>query len=236
MNEAAAASQEAPGWYGKIASLGDFAHRRLPHDAIQRIDTWLSYAMAASRQQLGPQWPDIYLTAPLLRFAWTPKVEGPKWWFGVLMPSCDNVGRYYPLIVAQRRTQAPQGADALDHLEAWFDHIGEAAASTLDEQTSLAGFEQALSNAPPWPPSGAQLAMKMRPVAGGERHCLDDRGSIAQWLQALATEALQSRFGGCSIWSSRAPDEPGAVVTVLQGLPDASAFATLLTTRTQAPR
>ena len=243
MTQAADAHQhEAPGWYGKIASLGDFAQRRLPHDVIQRIDAWLSCAMAASRQHLGPQWPDAYLIAPVLRFAWAPGVEGPQWWFGVLMPSCDNVGRYYPLIVAQPRARPPQDAAALDHLEAWFDHIAQAAASTLDEQTSLAGFEQALRNAPPWPPpqpppvtfKDAPVARVRRQVAGGEEHRFDARAALAQWLHALAAEELQARFGGCSIWWRRVQGEPDAVVTVLQGLPDPSAFATLLTARSQA--
>ena len=49
-------SREPPGWYGKLSMLGDFAQRRLPEHAVQRCDTWLSQAMAASREQLGAGW------------------------------------------------------------------------------------------------------------------------------------------------------------------------------------
>ncbi len=106
-------ARDPPGWYGKLAMLGDFAQRRLPEHAVRRCDTWLSRAMAAGREHLAANWLDVYLSAPVLRFAWAPGVLDELWWFGVVMPSCDQVGRYFPLLVAQSRTGAPADRIAL---------------------------------------------------------------------------------------------------------------------------
>ena len=45
--------QEAPGWYGKVAALGDFASRRLDHEWVQACDRWLSDCVSSSQSQLG---------------------------------------------------------------------------------------------------------------------------------------------------------------------------------------
>src|SRR5690349_18460064 len=104
----------APGWFGKLALLGDFASRRMTPEWIQGCDHWLSGAMLASQAALGTRWKEAYLSAPVWRFAWAPGVVDTSWWFGVLMPSCDNVGRYFPLVVAQSRPRPPTDRFALD--------------------------------------------------------------------------------------------------------------------------
>ena len=43
---------EAPGWYGKMAMLGDFASRRLPQEFIDACDAWLARGVEMSRAQL----------------------------------------------------------------------------------------------------------------------------------------------------------------------------------------
>ena len=132
---------DTPGWYGKLSALGDFAGRRLPDAFRAACDPWLSQAMAGSRAQLGERWLDVYLTAPVLRFAWAPGVFDAHWWFGVMMPSCDNVGRYFPLLVAHPRPRAPVDRIALDHLDLWLEHLAGAAVQTLLEDASVEAFE-----------------------------------------------------------------------------------------------
>ena len=124
---------EVAAWYGKLSSLGDFAQRRMPAELFAAFDTWLSTAMRDGRELLGERWLDVYLTAPVLRFAWAPGVIDSRWWFGVLMPSCDSVGRYFPLVIAQPRARAPEDRIALDHLELWYEHLAHAALHTLSD-------------------------------------------------------------------------------------------------------
>lgn len=220
--------RDAPGWYGKLATLGDFAHRRLPAEFIRVGDAWLSQAMSASHQQLGDRWLDVYLTAPVMCFAWAPGVADAHWWFGLLMPSCDNVGRYFPLLIAHRRARPPLDRIALDHLEAWFGHLANAATHTLGEQSSIETFEQALRDAPPWPTPGAPAALTLRSTSNGDRYHLGRRATLNHWLHAMAIDELHARFKGCSIWWRQGDAGHDATASVVRGLPDPSTFAEML--------
>jgi type VI secretion system protein ImpM len=216
------ASADIPGWYGKLSSLGDFATRRLAPEFRAACDPWLSQAMAGSRAQLGERWLDVYLKAPVLRFAWAPGVFDTRWWFGVLMPSCDNVGRYFPLLIAHPRPRPPVDRIALDHLDIWLDHLADAALQTLHEQASVNTFEAALNQAPPWPTPGVTVRIAMNTSPGGERYELDRAATLNQWLHAISIHELQTRFAGHSLWWRQ-------TVNAVRGLPDPSAFAALLT-------
>ena len=222
-------SSDAAGWYGKVATLGDFAHRRLPPDFVRRSDAWLAGAMSASRAELGERWLDCYLTAPLMRFAWAPGVAGDaQWWFGVLMPSCDNVGRYFPLLIASPRSRPPLDRIAIDHLDAWFDHLADAATHTLAERASLDGFEKALADAPPWPTPGTPHPMAQHAAADGTHYAFATRASLNQWLHAIAIRDLHARFAGCSVWWRRGAGAANATAHVYSGLPEPAAFAGML--------
>lgn len=225
-------TRDAPGWYGKLSSLGDFAQRRLPPAWISACDTWLSRAMQGSQTQLGAHWLDVYLTAPVLRFAWAPGVVDGQWWFGVLMPSCDNVGRYFPLVVAHPRSRPPADRIALDHLELWYDNLAQAAMQTLGESASVEAFEEALHQSPPWPTPGPGAALNAQGPQYLQRYQLAPAASLAQWLHTLAATDLQARLAGCTLWWRRAEDGNGDSVSVLRGLPEAGGFVELLGSRT----
>ena len=155
---------EPAGWYGKIASLGDFAQRRLPPAWIARCDAWLSTALPGARAALGPRWLDIYLTAPILRFAWTPGIVDGRWWVGILMASCDNVGRYFPLIIARALSEAPTDETALDRLADWYEHVAQIALGTLDDKHgSLAALEAALAAMPATRPAAVEARPETAP-------------------------------------------------------------------------
>lgn len=124
--------------------LGDFAHRRLPHGVTNTCDAWLMQCMQASREQLAEQWPQAYLAAPIWRFEWECGVVNGDHWFGVLMPSVDRVGRYFPLVITQAFEEPP----TTESLDAWFEHLSHAAADTLQGDANLDDFEAALARAP----------------------------------------------------------------------------------------
>jgi len=232
MNQTSAAADisEVAAWYGKLSSLGDFAQRRMPAELFAAFDTWLSTAMRDGREQLGERWLDIYLTAPVLRFAWAPGVIDSRWWFGVLMPSCDSVGRYFPLVIAQPRARAPEDRIALDHLELWYEHLAHAALHTLsdDDGGSLDALEAALHEAPPWPTPGRQATVTSRETRHGDHLGLAPAATLNQWLHGMALRDLNRRLAGCTVWWRVTEDRVGDSVDILQGLPDGGDFAALL--------
>ena len=221
---------EVAAWYGKLSSLGDFAQRRMPAELFTAFDTWLSTAMRDGREQLGERWLDVYLTAPVLRFAWAPGVVDSRWWFGVLMPSCDSVGRYFPLVIAQPRARAPEDRIALDHLELWYEHLAHAALHTLsdDDGGSLDALEAALQETPPWPTPGRQATVSSRETLHGDHLGLAPAATLNQWLHGLALRDFNRRLAGCTVWWRVTEDRDADSVDILQGLPDGGDFAALL--------
>lgn len=223
--------QAAAGWFGKVAMLGDFASRRLAPGWVQACDRWLSDGMDTSRGRLGDAWLPTYLSAPLWRFAWAPGVLDTQWWFGVLMPSSDNVGRYFPLVVAQPRPVPPVDRFSLDHLDLWWLHVANAALDTLAEGAQLATFEEALQQAPPWPMAIQPAQVHVLPAGERERITVERGHTLDAFLHGLATTSLLERLQGCSLWSPHAGPEAGLACTLLSGLPTPDAFADLLTGR-----
>lgn len=152
-------AQELPGWFGKLPGMGDFAHRRLPDAFRERWDHWLQHGLMQLRQQ-HPDWTERYLQSPLWFFVLAPGVMGPQAWVGVLMPSVDGVGRYFPFAVARELALPLAQIDA----QRWFALMGEwqhaahCALQALDQDLDAAGVD-ALLAAPPAPvPAGQHPA------------------------------------------------------------------------------
>lgn len=216
----------APGWFGKIASRGDFARRRLPDAWVDRVDRWLSHALESSRQELGPQWLEVYLNAAIVRWAFAPGVVDSRWWFGLLMPSCDSVGRYYPLMVAQPSDTSPASPQAWQALEAWWQHVSQAMLETLAEPSSLEEFEQRLTQAPSLlcPDNPTELVSPL----GSGRWRLAPGSSLTQWLPALAAAEWRGRLANSSLWWPMCADEEPGHLIMVQGLPAQGLLTRLL--------
>ncbi len=221
------AGPPAPGWFGKLAMLGDFANRRLPPGFVQACDRWLSLGLTESRVQLGSAWLDTYLTGPIWRFAWAPGVLDGHWWCGVLMPSVDAVGRYFPLVIAAPRAGTPATADGWRLLGDWYAHVAGAALDTLQAGSTVDAFEAALARAPRVadvaPPAAHRAALSNR-----ERCTLPGSPTLAQWASTLAAHESLLRYQGHSLWWPLQEAATRASVTAIPGLPAPSQFSLML--------
>lgn len=227
---AAAAETPAPGFHGKLPSRGDFVSRRLPRSFIEPWDQWLQQAVAASRQQLGDGWLDSYLTSPIWRFALAEGLCGAQAMAGVLMPSVDSVGRYFPMTLAtpvqgdaNPLALAAAGAD-------WFGAAEELALSCLDADFELDRFADRLAELGPLPPgetAAPAMALAAPDAVGGWRlapAAFARLGSAAYpdlLAQALAPAAA-------SLWWSAGSEAVDACLLLYRGLPPAAAYAWLL--------
>jgi type VI secretion system protein ImpM len=215
-----------PGWYGKLPMLGDFAHRRLPLGFVNACDAWLSQGVAASRKSLGSAWLDNYLTAPLWCFAWSPRVVDEQWWFGVLMPSVDAVGRYFPLVVAFSTEHAPTEPHALAQWAQWYDSAGACALQTLQGQAKLNEFESALAAAgTPLTTAPADSALPQAFTSELQLH--PAQGAWPQDAATVVLRSLTARLQGHSTWWVQGDSETPPPVTVMRGLPAADRFVAL---------
>jgi type VI secretion system protein ImpM len=221
-------TEDSAGWFGKLSVLGDFGTRRLEATQAQQLDRWLSMGLRALQARQATPWLQGYLSAPVWRFAWAPGVMGETWWFGVLMPSCDNAGRYFPLWVGQARRTAPLDRYALDHLDLWWSHLAQCALATLGEQATLAGFESALADAPPWPAPAD--AAQVAPDPGGlvGRYQFPPGATCEQLARALAADAFLQRLGPGSFWWPVLGDGGPGQCRLLQRLPEDWELADML--------
>ena len=138
-----------PGWFGKLPGMGDFAHRRLPESFRERWDEWLQIGLLQLRQRHA-DWTAHYLQSPLWFFVLAPQVVGERPWLGVLMPSVDGVGRYFPFTLARElavplQSLAPPYWPALAH--GW-RHAAHCALAALEQDLDAAGVDALLARPP----------------------------------------------------------------------------------------
>lgn len=229
MAEPAPAATAVCGWYGKLACLGDFGSRRLPPAFVQHCDAWLASGLAASREQLGDDWLRTYLSAPLWRFAWAPGLAGPLGWVGVLMPSVDRVGRYFPLIAARGTEALPSSALALVAVQAWLDHVADAVLDTLRPDSSVASFDARLAAAPPWPEGEPDSPTpQLQRLPGRDRHDSPGPLDLSAWRAAVVERQLPPWLHGQSLWLAQPGDGEAASLSVAIGLPLPQQFSDLL--------
>lgn len=219
-----------PGFYGKLPGRGDFLTRRLPADFIQPWDQWLRESLAASRTQLGDGWLDAYLTSPLWRFVLTPGLAGQGAWAGILMPSVDRVGRYFPLTLA---CPLPPGTDLFGLLAEpfWFERAEVLALTGLEDDWSLEAFEQQVIAL--GPPTGPVLDQDV-PLSGrlpspnAWRLAARSSAEVQRAYPLLLASALDQMFCAYSLWWSSGSDRVAPSFLVCQGLPPPQGFSALL--------
>lgn len=138
-----------PGWHGKLPALGDFASRRLDSHFLDPWDAWLAQGMLALREQLGADWLSAYLASPSWRFLLMPGVlagePGAQAWAGVLMPSVDRVGRYFPFTLVQPLGESLVSIPQMPALWRWLGRLDDVAADALHEDWDIERLEAELA-------------------------------------------------------------------------------------------
>jgi type VI secretion system protein ImpM len=147
-----AAQGGSVGFFGKVPVRGDFVRRALPQSFTTPWDRWLQAGIAGAKEILGEAWLEVYLTSPVWRFALAAHLAGDRAAAGVLIPSVDSVGRYFPLTVAC--TLQREAAPARIRAEAaWFDDAQALALGVLEEGAALEALIAGVGRLdPPEPP------------------------------------------------------------------------------------
>ncbi|SCX78068.1 type VI secretion system-associated protein TagF [Nitrosospira sp. Nsp13] len=225
------------GWYGKIPYLGDFISRRLPTRFIDTWDSWLQHAMAASRAELGEHWLDAYLTGPIWRFTLMPGICGDttSMWAGVLMPSVDKVGRYFPLTIALRIDPRPGSMLTVFSAQAWYAALERVALATLNINALPDDLDRNLSENPfPLLEPGGQRgnAQELAVWWTGEHTpkalTLPTENALADLFDTTAEDLLTSTSAGKSFWWAVSTEVGTTQLHCFSGLPPEDYFATML--------
>ncbi|MGR8931747.1 MAG: type VI secretion system-associated protein TagF [Gammaproteobacteria bacterium] len=220
------------GFFGKLPTLGDFVSRRLPRQFIDPWDQWLQSSMRASQEIHGDQWLSLFLVSPFWRFAISPGIFGDTAWAGVVMPSVDRVGRYYPLTLAQA-IAAAQMTDVFLSDCPWFGQLETAALSVLAEPFDLEHFDQSLLNI--LPPD--HYAFRCDDLNNGSTssssksafHCeLDHLEDSDRLFPRLAESLLNKFLRSYSFWCTEDIQHGQVQFLCFEGMPPVDAYANFL--------
>lgn len=124
------------GLFGKLPAHGDFIYRDLPSNFINTWDAWLQGYVGSSQEQIGESWLDVYLTSPIWRFAFSEGVIDQFAWAGIMLPSVDRVGRYFPFSIA---TRLPPSVNPMEIItrNSWYESMENAALKALEGQLQI---------------------------------------------------------------------------------------------------
>ena len=245
-----------PGWYGKLPTLGDFASRRLEGDFIEPWDVWLGECLQSQRESMGDAWLDAYLQSPPWRFVLMPGVlrgfDSRSALAGVLMPSVDRVGRYFPLTIAAS-TPLPCRAADYEALLTWLHRIEDTALDALQDDWSIDDLEDALTELAPPRFRTEPTLDHLAPVRAALAEAVAGEGSFVEidgvasrtelaavFAGALAVgraddpEALPRSGAGIAIWLADTPEHPQLLVS--RGLPASADFIRMFGTAGREPR
>ena len=135
------------GWYGKLPANGDFVTRRLPSSFIEPWDAWLNAMLQGSRERLGDAWRDAFLSAPAWRFVLAPGVVGQQGWAGVVVPSVDSVGRYFPITVASALpSNSLDSVTTVVRAHNWYGEVEPVVYAALSPDAEMETFDAQLRN------------------------------------------------------------------------------------------
>jgi type VI secretion system protein ImpM len=230
------------GLYGKLPSHGDFLRRRVADAFVGAWDAWLQQSIAASRAQLGEGWLDLYLTSPAWRFACAPGVLSADAITGVMVPSVDRVGRYFPLTIVCELANSAKLSSPLRiaiRCEPWFSLIEQLAIEALaTERLEFDVFDSRVADSvhmlePLAAPPAIVLAETdasalMEDARGGWHVPLASADSLTSITEQLVYARLRARADPVSLWWTEGSALVAPCCLLMQGLPHPDGFAAFL--------
>jgi type VI secretion system protein ImpM len=199
------------GLFGKLPSRGDFVQLGLPGSFVRPWDAWLQHAMASSQERMGDAWLPAYLESPVWRFILPGGMCGAGAVLGLLMPSVDRVGRYFPLtLAAVFPPGAPMpaaGADTptTDAAARWLEACEAAGRAALEDDVPPDEVARQVAGQVPGQVAG-QLPWALQPLGAGD-----------------AAETPRS-----GVWWTDGGPRVAVTRMRLAALPDAAQFAAML--------
>jgi type VI secretion system protein ImpM len=165
---------------------------------------------------LGDLWLERFLASPIWCFSASGGCAGDHSFAGVLMPSLDRIGRYYPLSIVALISTEESAAEIAAGAVQWFARLEAAALSCLADNFDFEAFDSALASEP-------------LPTARG--------GATAHPAGLAPPAAAMPRLLGClleqnavpySLWWTSGSPTVAAGCRAFQGLPPQEEFHKLL--------
>jgi type VI secretion system protein ImpM len=194
------------GLFGKLPAHGDFIYRDLPSNFINAWDAWLQGFVASSQQQLGETWLDTYLTSPIWRFTLSDGVIDGHAWVGILLPSVDRVGRYFPFSIVSKVSASANPFICIQQ-NSWFDAIEQLALSALSGHIQLDELVQEINRHQLELPPAIQRKVQPQESAGALVEFTSEAPDISLAYAHLMDAQCRQIYSNYSLWSSTTGSE-----------------------------
>lgn len=186
------------GCFGKVPAHGDFVWQTLPARFVTPWDNWLQSQLLALREQQPDEWLQTYLCGPIWRFMIQDEGLGSATWCGIVTPSVDIVGRYFPFTIATALPLYTSVVYAPALLSDWLHNAEEVA---LEALTSALPMEELMSRVREYPlpqiperPPPEQLA--------GQSHWAGHAEGETAWSENLLDQIIYKSFEKPCHWST----------------------------------
>jgi len=223
------------GIYGKIPTHGDFVNQNLPRDFLDVWDHWLQQSILASQEALGEAWLSHFLISPVWRFVLPSGCTNNQSWAGIMLPSVDRVGRYYPLTFAAPLPNNVGVFEYLANADNWFQWLENVAIMTLeksldvdalmlilgkDSMTMEITSEQALPLVP------KRQLQHVVPLSASED--ASSGRSINSVMPLLCDALLKPQASNFSLWWTKGGEYVESALLLSELLPRPSSFTAML--------
>ncbi len=233
------------GLFGKLPSHGDFLRRRVSNAFLDSWDHWLQGCLTVSRASMGARWLDLYLTSPVWRFVCAAGACGGAPVIGLMVPSVDRVGRYFPLTVV---AELPEDVNLLTVTASSAPFFADAERLILEtlevDVIDFDAFDGQLSAL------GTVLEASLPPrvsLAAGAVGVLGDRaeqwqipisraGDLAAVFEQLCFQRLAEVHEPLVLWWTDGSSDVEPSCLVSKGLPEPASFTALLDGQWQPAR
>jgi type VI secretion system protein ImpM len=221
--------QELCGIFGKIPQQSDFISHHLPETFTDYWHKWLQSCMSISQEQMGEDWLQKYIVSPIWHFAIMPGIAHEQAIVGVVIPSVDEIGRYFPLTIAH--TGDYDIWSAYLYGDEWYNTIEKVALLTLADNTTYSQLIGALETQSL--PEHAQLPSystqsSVQTYKGNQLFFKTAEQSKDELALSLLPKIYQHRYGNHSLWWTNGSESFNACLAVSTNLPDPGQFAAML--------
>lgn len=204
------------GYFGKMPKAGDFVSRNVDTAVKEGFDRWLQDSMSESRSQMKEAWLGAFLTAPIWRFLLLGQFGGDKALLGIMIPSVDKVGRYFPLSILIELFDVELSQETVVGCDLLLHEFEDLLLGVLSEEFDQDFFDYQLGSA-----ARKHLDKPFQVQAETMDNRLHTMDGLAQQLDGM-------RVQGGSIWWSEGSDSRDADLLVYRGMPGSTVFASFL--------
>lgn len=217
--------------FGKLGAKRDFIALATPRRFLETWEPWVQACMSASRHQLGGEWQNAFLTAPVWRFWLGADISGATV-IGAIMPSVDGVGRYYPLTLLAVADPAhsfpPPDLNAQD---LWFAAAEEFLLSTLDQAKSFDDISTDL-DAMPAPLMEATISSSKEVLVIGDTMVgIITAGKTFQDSLLMLRQSNHNSSAAATFWWTEGGGNFPPMALCSRGMPDPFRYSSMLTGR-----